>query len=71
MAQIKDMESVYWKRTTKDLMRLRSEKYNRILKLRGAQFMSYLTQQEIRRLDAQIKRIDAILAAREQQQDLF
>jgi len=64
-----DMTSVYWKRSTKDLQRLRSQKYNRLLRLREM-YAGYLVMQEIKTLNFQIGRIDAVLAARAAQMAL-
>lgn len=66
---MREMASVYYNRSTKDLLRLRSEKHNRLARLRKA-WMSYLVQQEIRQLERQIIWIDAVLEARRLQNEL-
>jgi len=67
---MKEMISVYMTRTTDDLRRLKSEKHNRLTKLRK-QFMSYSVQQEIRVLEFQMSRIDTVLRSRAEQGRLF
>lgn len=64
---MKDMSSVYWNMARKDLRKLRSKKYNRRERLRSKRGLSYLDSQELRILNEQIKRIDAIIHAQEEQ----
>lgn len=59
--------SSYWSRSTSDLRRLASEKYLAILRLER-QHLTYLNQQEIRKLQRQRDAIIAILVSRRDQQ---
>lgn len=63
---MRDMSSIYWKKTTKELRTLRSKKYNRRERLRSSA-QGYLGQQEIRLLTHQIDTIDRIIDARNAQ----
>jgi len=66
----KDMTSYYAQQTVFDLNRLRSQKYNRISKLRK-EASTYLNLQELRKLTQQINWIDAELRCRKEQMSLF
>lgn len=66
----KDMTSYYAQQTVVDLNRLRSQKYNRISRLRK-EAATYLNLQELRKLTQQINWIDAELACRRDQIRLF
>lgn len=63
---MREMASVYFKKSTKDLARLKSQKYLRVLALRKQQY-SYFNIQELRKLEQQIKWIEAVLESRKQQ----
>jgi L-asparaginase/Glu-tRNA(Gln) amidotransferase subunit D len=65
----KDMSRVYFVKTTADLLRLRSEKYNALVLSESGG--GYLNSQEQRVLREQIKRICAVLASRDCQIGLF
>lgn len=64
------MGNYYWTRTDKDLRVLRSKKVNRLTKIRHEP-MTYFGQQEARKLAGQIDDIDAVLAARAAQTEVF
>ena len=64
------MGDYYWTRNDHDLAVLRSKKHNRLTKLRH-ETMTYFNQQEIRKLTEQMQQIDAVLAARREQTDMF
>lgn len=66
---MRDVASFYWNQPTAKLRQWRSQKYNRVLRLRE-KFQGYLVLQEIKTLNFQIQRIDAILAARAAQMEL-
>jgi len=66
----KDMTSYYAQQSEFDLRRLRSQKYNRISKLRK-EAATYLNLQELRRLTEQINWIDAEIRCRKEQMSLF
>jgi len=66
----KDMTSYYAQQSELDLNRLRSQKYNRISKLRK-EAATYLNLQELRKLTEQIKWIDAEIRCRKEQMSLF
>lgn len=66
----KYMGDYYWTRTDHDLRVLRSQKYNRLTKLRS-QAATYLNLQERRTLTEQMGWIDAVLAARAAQESLL
>jgi hypothetical protein len=66
----KDMTSFYAQQTVFDLNRLRSQKFNRVSKLRK-EAATYLNLQELKKLLEQIKWIDAELACRRDQMSLF
>jgi len=66
---VKDMSAVYYKKPTPELRALKSSKYVRLEKLERD--MSYLGMQEKRKLRAQIRWIDAVLASRGLQIKLF
>jgi len=63
---MREMASTYFKRSTNDLARLRSQKYVRVLALRKQQY-SYFNIQELRKLEQQIKWIDAVIESRKLQ----
>jgi len=63
---MREMSSIYFKMSTKDLTRLKSQKYLRALALRKQQY-SYFNIQELRKLEQQIKWIDAVLESRKLQ----
>lgn len=67
---MRDMASVYFKMTTADLRRLKGEKQLRLMKCRK-QAMTYSNLQEIRKLEFQLNRIDAVLRSRFEQGLLF
>lgn len=64
-----DGSTRYFNMTTRDLMRLRSQKYNRISRLQN-KVMGYFDQQEIRKLRHQMLMIDAVLNSRQMQETL-
>jgi len=59
---MKDMSSIYFKLPTSDLRALKSKKYVRWEKLERD--MGYLAMQEKKKLQQQIRWIDAVLASR-------
>lgn len=68
---MKDMSSVYWNKTTKELRALRSKKYNRRAYLEHRIGKSYLERQEEGVINYQIDLIDRIIGARDEQMWLF
>jgi len=60
------MSRTYFNMTTKELLTLRSKKFNRLVHLRGKR-MGYFEQQEARKLDVQLYWIDNILNLRKMQ----
>lgn len=68
---MKHMGSVYMKRSTSDLNRLRSQKYNRLVVLERKKFLSYHDMLEIRTLKFHISNIDAVVASRREQNGLL
>jgi len=66
----RDMTSFYAQQTVFDLNRLRSQKFNRVSKLRK-EAATYLNLQELRKLVEQINWIDAELRCRKDQMSLF
>jgi len=66
----KYMGTYYHTRTTYDLKTLRSQKYNRLARLRK-EVQTYTVMKEVRRLNEQISWIDAVLQSREDQEVLF
>jgi len=67
---MKDMSDWYYKQSTQKLKALRSMKVVRKDKLMS-HHMGYFDLQEVRTLTAQIRWIDAVLASREAQRELF
>lgn len=67
---MRDMSDWYFKQPSQKLRALRSQKVTRKAKLE-AHHMGYFDLQEVRTLVAQIRWIDAVLAAREAQQRLL
>lgn len=65
----RDMSNLYRVRTTTDLLMLRSKKKSRLAALQRS--LSYMDKQEARRIEHNIKQIDAELAARDAQLELF
>lgn len=63
---MREMSSVYFKMKTIDLLVLRSKKHNRALVLRKQQY-SYFNIQELKKLEQQIRWIDAVLESRKLQ----
>jgi len=66
---MRDMSSLYFSMTMKELKTLRSKKVLAIERERR-HFGSYASAQEIKRLAGAITRIDAVIAAREAQMSL-
>jgi len=66
----KYMGTYYHTRTTYDLNVLRSQKYNRLARLRK-DVQTYTVLKEVRRLNEQIGWIEAVLQSRADQQALF
>jgi len=64
------MGAYYHTRTTFDLNVLRSQKYNRLAKIRK-EVQTYTVMKEVRKLKEQIAWIDAVLQSRRDQQALF
>lgn len=64
------MGEYYWTRNDHDLAVLRSQKHNRLTKLRHEP-MTYFNQQEIRKLNEQVHQIDAVLTSRREQTEMF
>jgi len=64
------MGQFYWTRTDHELAVLRSKKYNRLSALRR-QVQTYTVLKEVRALTEQMRWIDAVLAARKEQSELF
>jgi hypothetical protein len=69
MKPCKDMTSVYFNMTSKELRTLRSKKKMAILK--AEQYGNYWALKDRTCLWFQIERIDAVLASRDAQLDLF
>jgi hypothetical protein len=67
--QMRYMGEYYWSRTTFDLSVLRSKKYNRVAALRRLP-KTYLNIQETKKLNEQMAQIDAVLAARKDQEEM-
>jgi len=67
---MKYMGTYYHTRTTFDLNVLRSQKYNRLAKIRK-EVQTYTVMKEVRKLNEQIEWIDAVLQSRRDQQALF
>jgi len=65
----RDMASWYFNQPTKTLKRLRSQKYNRLVRLRGG-MLGYMDMQEIKQLTFALGKIDAVLASRAAQMEL-
>ncbi len=61
-----DMSRVYMSYTLKHLRELRSQKILRIIKLKSNQFC-YLNKQELKKLNYQVDRIEAVIRAKEDQ----
>jgi len=64
--QVKYMGTYYHTLPTEHLKKLRSQKYNRVQKLKG-DAQGYFHTREIARLEAQMRWLDAVLAARASQ----
>lgn len=67
---MRDMASVYFKMTTENLRKLKGGKENRLRHLRS-RYMGYSDKQEVRTLEFQLGRIDAVLRSRFEQGQLF
>lgn len=67
---MKYMGSYYATRTSRDLAVLRSQKYNRLMRI-NKEFPSYFVMQERRKLATQINWIDAELQCRTEQIELL
>jgi len=66
MERATDLSIRYWNMKEIELRRLKSQKVNRISRLRSKP-LGYFDQQEIRKLERHLKWINAVLAAREAQ----
>jgi len=67
---VRQMSQIYFNMPGKQLRTLRSKKYNKTLRMKK-ETLSWFGERELRRLEEQIRWIDAVLASREYQEKLL